>query len=80
MRIQHDDAKIDEKRLKLVGLGMEKFNKERTLSPIIKFRSSANFDEETNMWYHVAVLLRENGIVENYSDFTYTDCYENVEQ
>ena len=79
LRFQHDEKK-EEKRLKLVGLGMENFDKELELSPMIKFRSSANFDEETNMWYHVAILLRENGRVENYSDFTYTDCYENEAQ
>ena len=47
-----------------------------SLSPILKFRASAQFDHETEKWYHVAALLRENGRIEFYSDFIYVDKFE----
>mmetsp|Transcript_8564 Transcript_8564/g.10593 ORF Transcript_8564/g.10593 Transcript_8564/m.10593 type:complete len:143 (+) Transcript_8564:1746-2174(+) len=61
------------KKLKLIGLGMNNFDTSLEKSPMLKFRSSANFDPEAGMWYFVAVVLRENGRLEFYSDFIYTD-------
>ena len=45
-------------------------------SPMMKFRSTLKVDSETKKWYHMAIVLRENGRVEFYSDFTYVDKYD----
>ena len=43
---------------------------------MIKYRSSAKYDKETKMWYHVALALRRDGSVEFYSDFNYVDVFD----
>ena len=47
-------------------------------SPMVKFRSSLKFDNETQKWYHMGMALRQNGNVEFYSDFTYVDTYDEL--
>ena len=72
------------KKIMLAGLGLNvKENENLKVTPnetpggrnLLKFRSSAKFDPETKMRYHVALALRKNGSVEFYSDFNYVDVF-----
>ena len=38
-------------------------------SPVLKYRSASKVDPKTGKNYHVALVLRENGAFESYSDF-----------
>ena len=74
LRIQ----KCSEFEMQIVGLGQYNSAAENlSQSKVLKFRSSARYDQETGKWYHVGVLLRENGRLEFYSDFIYTDMCHN---
>jgi len=79
-----DDECHRGKKIMLAGLGLnvkENENLKVTSNEkpgsrnLLKFRSSAKYDPETKMRYHVALALRKNGSVEFYSDFNYVDVF-----
>lgn len=73
-----DDAEDDasKKKLMLIGLSI-KDTSATDSSPLLKFESTASRDQsersDGSKWYHVGLLLRENGRVEVYADFILVD-------
>ena len=80
-RIRFMHLKVDSENhgLKLIGLGLNNDTGDATMKPphVLKFRSSARIDPTTGMWYFVGALLRVNGRVDFYSDFIYTNSWNN---
>ena len=60
----------------LIGLSIKDSDDKLEKSPLLKFRSSATLDPITGKWYHLGLLLRENGRVEIYADFVRVSIYD----
>ena len=45
-------------------------NEDEEVSPLIKYRGTVRHDDQTKSQYYVGIVLRENGRVEVYFDFT----------
>lgn len=57
------------RKLKLVQLGVMITETIMEVSPLVKYRSVAKYDAKLDKHYQVAVVVRQNGRFEVYSDF-----------
>lgn len=64
----------------MIGLGVKDEEKKLKKSKLLKFRSTASFNEDTEKWYFVGIVLRENGRVEVYADFILVDHFYDPNQ
>ena len=71
LRAYYPDAQ--ERKMKLVQLGVMVSKTTMTNSPLVKYRSVAKTDPYTGKGYQVGLVLRQNGRVEFYSDFMLTN-------
>ena len=64
----------------MIGLGIKDEEKKLKKSKLLKFRSTASYDEDTDKWYFLGIVLRENGRVEVYADFILVDHFYDPNQ
>ena len=67
----------NKKQLKLLQLGILVSLSKKMPSKLIKYRSVVKFDTQKQKHYQVAIVLRESGRIEVYSDFILVSEYEN---
>ena len=63
----------------MVQLGVMVTKTNMSNSPLVKYRSVAKTDGKTGKGYQVAIVVRQNGRVEFYSDFMLVNEYFNTD-
>ena len=65
------------RKLNLVQLGVMITKTNMTVSPLLKYRSVAKYDESSKKHYQVGIVVRENGRIEVFADFMLVNEYIN---
>ena len=66
-----------QRKINLVQLGVMITKTNMSVSPLIKYRSVAKYDENLKKHYQISIVIRQNGRLEVYSDFILVNEYIN---
>ena len=75
VELPSSDSSKGKSRLKFVQLGVMVNHTHLTISPLIKYRSVCKTNPKSGKKFQVALVLRENGRFEVYSDFILVNEY-----